>query len=136
MKKHTEQAQRISDVWDPRDFRTLWLAARVMLSCPCGPKRRRYDIPLSSLPTAAARAKVEWKHSYGMRGFENNRRHVGPQQKVTRWNWRNLRRIFVVWCGVFDNHLFGVRLRVGRLQANFGDRLWIRCVITLRRNME
>ena len=30
-KKHTEQAQRISDAWDQRDFRTLWSAARVML---------------------------------------------------------------------------------------------------------
>ena len=53
-KKHTEQAQRISDAWDQRDFRTLWSAARAMLSHPRGPKRRRYDIPLSSLPTAAA----------------------------------------------------------------------------------
>ena len=53
-KKHTEQAQRISDEWDQRDFRTLWSAARAMLSQPCGPKRRRYDIPLSHLPTAAA----------------------------------------------------------------------------------
>ena len=52
-KKHTEQAQRISDAWDQRDFRTLWSAARAMLSHPCGPKRRRYDISLSSLPTAA-----------------------------------------------------------------------------------
>ena len=51
-KKHTEQAQRISEAWDQRDFR-LWSAARAMLSHPCGPKRRRYDIPLSSLPTAA-----------------------------------------------------------------------------------
>ena len=53
-KKHTEQAQRISDAWDQRDFRTLWSAARAMLSQFCGPKRRRYVIPLSSLPTAAA----------------------------------------------------------------------------------
>ena len=51
-KKHTEQAQRISDAWDQRDFRTLWSAARAMLSHPCGPKRRRFA--LSSLPTAAA----------------------------------------------------------------------------------
>ena len=75
-KKHTEQAQRISDAWDQRNFRTLWSAARAMLSHPCGPKRRRYDILLSSLPTAAAWAthlrqvgplggclgtKVEWE---------------------------------------------------------------------------
>ena len=53
-KKHTEQAQRISDAWDQRDFRTLWSAVRAMLYHPCGPKRRRCDIPLSSLPTAAA----------------------------------------------------------------------------------
>ena len=33
------------------------------------------------------------------------------------------KRIFVVWFGVFDNHLFDARLRVGRLQANFGGRL-------------
>ena len=52
-KKHTEQAERISVAWDQRDFRTLWSAARAMLSHPCGPRRRRYDIPLSSLPTAA-----------------------------------------------------------------------------------
>ena len=32
----------------------LWSAARAMLSHPCRPKRRRHDIPLSSLPTAAA----------------------------------------------------------------------------------
>ncbi len=30
----------------------------------------------------------------------------------------------------------GVRLRDGRLQANFGDRWWIRCVTILRRNTE
>ena len=86
-KKHIEQAQRISDSWDQRDFRTLWSAARAMLSHPCGPKRRRYDILLSSLPTAAAWAThlrqagpfgwMLWdesgKHSYGKRGFENNR---------------------------------------------------------------
>ena len=75
-KKHTEQAQRISDVWDQRDFKTLWSAARAMLSLPRGPKRRRYDVPLSSVPTAAAWAthlrqagplgrclgtKVEWE---------------------------------------------------------------------------
>ena len=75
-KKHTEQAQRVSDAWDQRDFRTLWSAARATLSHPRGPKRRRYDIPLSSLPTAAAWAthlrqagplggclgtKVEWE---------------------------------------------------------------------------
>ena len=53
-KKQTEQAQRISDASDQSHFRTLWSAARAMLSHPCGPKRRRYDIPLSSLPTAAA----------------------------------------------------------------------------------
>ena len=52
-KKHTEQAQRISDAWDQRDFRTLWSAARAMLSHPCQPKQRRYDITFSSLPTAA-----------------------------------------------------------------------------------
>ena len=75
-KKHIEQAQRICDTWDQRDSRTLWSAARAMLSHPCGPKRRRYDIPLSSLPTAPAWAthlrqagpfegclgtKVEWE---------------------------------------------------------------------------
>ena len=75
-KKHNEQAQRISDAWDQRDFKSLWSAARAMLSHPCGPKMRRYDIPLSSLPTAAAWAthlrqagplggclgtKVEWE---------------------------------------------------------------------------
>ena len=75
-KKHNEQAQRISDAWDQRDFKTLWSAARAMLSHPCGPKLRRYDTPLSSLPTAAAWAthlrqagplgrclgkKVEWE---------------------------------------------------------------------------
>ena len=42
----------------------------------------------------------------------------------------------MVWFGVFDNHLFGERLQVGRLQANFGDRWWTQCVITPRRNME
>ena len=108
-KKHTEQAQRISDAWDQRDFRTLWSAARAMLSHPCEPKRRRYDIPLSSLPTAAAWAarlrqarslkdalKRKWngKHSYGKRDSENNRGYVGPQQKDTPWNRWSLRRIF------------------------------------------
>ena len=59
-----------------------------MLSHPCGPKRRRYDIPLSSLPTAAAWAtslrqagplgdalgqKWNGKHSCGKRDSENNR---------------------------------------------------------------
>ena len=53
-KKHNEQAQRISDAWDKRDFKSLWSAARAMLSHPCGPKMSPYDIPLSSLPTAAA----------------------------------------------------------------------------------
>ena len=68
--------RRISAAWDQRDFRTLWSAARAMLSHPCGPKRGRNDIPLSSLPTAAAWAthlrqagpsggcfgtKVEWE---------------------------------------------------------------------------
>ena len=42
---------------------------------------------------------------------------------------------FLLRFGVFDSHLFSARLRVGRLQANFGDRLRTRCVITLRRNM-
>ena len=37
-KKHTEQAQRISDAWEEHDFRTLWSAAGAMLSHPCGPK--------------------------------------------------------------------------------------------------
>ena len=37
-KKHTEQAQRISDAWDQRDLRTLWSAARATPSHPCGPK--------------------------------------------------------------------------------------------------
>ena len=70
--------------------------------------------------------KWNGKHSSWKRGTENNRRHVGPQRKGTRRNGRSWRRIFVVWFGVFDSHLFGVRLRVGRLQANFARRLQTR----------
>ena len=42
----------------------------------------------------------------------------------------------MVWFGVVDNHLFDARLRVERLEANFGGKLLTRCGITLRRNME
>ena len=143
-RKNTEQAERISDAWDQCDFRTLWSAARAMLSHPCGPKRRRYDIPLSSLPTAAARAThlrqggplVDalgrmWngERSCGKRDSESNRGYVGPQQKDTPWNQSNLRRIFVVWYGVFDNPLCGVRLRV----AAPGE-LWRQVVDPMRDN--
>ena len=91
-KKHTQQAQRISDAWDQRDFRTLWSAARAMLSHSCGPKRRRHDIPLSSLPTAAAWAthlrqagplgvclgtKVEWEAQLRAERFR--------EQQGARW---------------------------------------------------
>ena len=72
-KKHTEQAQRISDAWDQRDFSTLWSAARAMLSHPCGPKRRRHDIPLSSLPTAAA--------------WATHLRQAGPSRLRTKVVW-------------------------------------------------
>ena len=44
----------------------------------------------------ALRRKWDGKHSYGKRDSENNRGYVGPQQKDTPWNRRNLRRIFVV----------------------------------------
>ena len=73
-KKHTEQAQRISDAWDQRYFKTLWSAARAMLPHPCGPKRRRYDIPLSSLPTAA-----EWA---------THLRQAGPLGRCWVGGWR------------------------------------------------
>ena len=107
-----------------------------MLSHPCGPKRRRYDIPCAlcrqpphgrhisdklDLWRDALGRKWNGKHSCWKRGSENNRGHVGPQRKGTRRNRRGWRRIFVVWFGVFDNHLFGARLQVGRPQENFGD---------------
>ena len=112
-KKHTEQAQRISDAWDQRDFRTLWSTARAMLSHPCGPKRRRYDIPLSSLPTAAA--------------WATHLRQAGPLGEMP-WDESGMGSTAT---GSEIPRKTGCTLGRSR---NFGDRWWIRCVTILRRN--
>ena len=138
-KKQTEQAQRISDAWDQRDLRTLWSTARAMLSHPCGPKRRRYDIPLCSLPTAAARAThlrqagplcgMPWDES-GMgstaTGSEEPRTTGGTVGRSGRVLGRTGgARGGFSWYGSLSSTItfLVARLWVGRLEANFGGRL-------------
>ena len=79
--------------------------------------------------------KWNGKHSNGKRDSENTGGTLGRSRRILRGT-EELEKDFVVWCGVFDNLLCGVRLRVGRLQANFGDKWWMRCVTILRRNTE
>ena len=128
-KKHTEQAQRISNAWDQRDFRTLWSAARAMLSHPCGPKRRpiRHSFELSAdCRRMGDTSQTSWTFGWDESGMgstalgsEESRTKggtVGRGGRVLGGTGGARGGFSWLWFGAFDNHLFDARLRVGRLR--------------------
>ena len=67
-KKHTEQAQRISDAWDQRDFRTLWStlwtetkAMRHLLELSADSRRMGDTSQTSWTVGRCSGTKVEWE---------------------------------------------------------------------------